>query len=191
MLTSDELIKEISAAIVKLKVVKLRAIIKKQQFSVKDLIDITFHPDKDIAFRAAWILENLFLQKPESYLDQTAYLISRIKEVENPGCKRHYAKIIMHITSPKAPLSIKQKLAEIDLGPVVEQLFDWMINPKVLIAVKVFAAQALFNVRERYPWIAEELESQLRFLMQNGSAAIQTRGRKLLNSLAQPKSSLK
>ena len=183
MLTSDELIKEISATRAKAKVVKLSAILKKEKFSITDLIDITFHPDKNIAFRAAWILENLFLQKPDTYLGNLDYLISKVKDVYNPSCKRHYAKIIMHITSPKAPISIKQKLGEIDLEPVVEQLFDWMIDPKVLIAVKVFASEALFDLRDRYPWISEELTNQIRFLMHNGSAAIQSRGKKLLAKL--------
>ena len=168
---------------VKTKVVKLSAIIQKQRFSIKDLIDITFHPDKNIPFRAAWILENLFLEKPESYIEDLEYLISGVKDVDNPSCKRHYAKILMHITAPKAPAIIKQKLAEIDLEPVVEQLFDWLIDPKILIAVKVFAAEALFNMRDRYDWIAEELANQVRFLMRDGTAAIQSRGRKLLARL--------
>lgn len=168
---------------VKTKVVKLSAIIQKQQFSIKDLIDITFHPDKNIAFKAAWILENLFLQKPESYIGDVEYLISRVKDVDNPSCKRHYAKILMHITAPKAPASIRQKLAAIDIEPVVEQLFDWLIDPKILIAVKVFTAEALFNMRNRYDWIAEELANQVRFLMRDGTAAIQSRGRKILSRL--------
>jgi hypothetical protein len=180
MLTSDELIKEIGTTLTKTKVLKLSAILKKQQFSVKDLIDITFHPDKNIAFRAAWILENLFLQKPENYVENLDYLISRVKDVENPSCKRHYAKILMHLTASKAQVSIKEKLTGIDLEPMVEQLFDWLINPKVLIAVKIFAAEALFNVRDRYPWIGEELANQIRFLMRDGTAAIQSRGKKIL-----------
>jgi hypothetical protein len=183
MLTRDELIKQISATMVKTKVLKLSAILRKEQFALPDLVDITFHPDKNIAFRAAWILENLFLQKPASYLDDMDYLISRIKDVNNPSCKRHYAKIVMHITSPKAPDLIQQKLAEFDLEPVVEQLFDWLIDPKMLIAIKVFATQALFNMRKQFPWITEELANQIQFLMRDGSAAIQSRGRKLLSQL--------
>ena len=183
MLTQDELIKEISKTLVKVKVLKLTAILEKQNFALRDLIEITFHPDKNIAFRAAWILENLFLQKPESYLPDSDYLIGRIPDVKNQSCKRHYAKIVMHITHPKAPSSIQQKLKETDLEPVVTQLFDWLIDPKVLIAVKVFAAEALFNLRERYPWLKEELVEQIKFLMRDGTAAIQSRGRKLLSKL--------
>lgn len=183
MLSNEQLIKEITRSIGKEKVVKLSAILKKEQFAVRDLIDITFNEDHGVAFRAAWLLENLFLQKSELYLEELDYLVSRIGDVHNPSCKRHYAKIMMHITSPKASISIKEKLKQIELEPLVEQFFDWIIDPKILIAVKVFAAETLFNVRDRYPWIRDELAEQLRFLMREGTAAIQTRGRKLLNAL--------
>jgi len=183
MLTRDELVKEISKTLVKIKVEKLTAIMEQQNFALRDLINITFYPDKNIAFRAAWILENLFLKNPGTYLDDLDYLISRVSEVEYPSCKRHYAKILMHITAPKTPASIREKLDEIDLAPIVEQFFDWLIDPKILIAVKVFAAQTLFNMRQRYPWIKEELAEQLKFLMRDGTAAIQSRGKKLLAEL--------
>jgi len=50
----------------------------------------------------------------------------------------------------------------------------------VLVAVKVFAAEALFNIRVHYPWIQDELKDQICFMMRGGTAAIQSRGRKLL-----------
>ncbi|MGZ3753203.1 MAG: hypothetical protein ACXVAU_18105, partial [Mucilaginibacter sp.] len=121
--------------------------------------------------------------KPQTYLDDLDYLVSRIKDVNYPSCKRHYAKIMMHITAPKAPASIREKLDEIDLELIVEQFFDWLIDPKILIAVKVFTARALFNMRERYPWIKEESAEQIKFLMRDGTAAIQSRGKKLLAEL--------
>lgn len=182
-MTKDELIAQLTATFGKTKVDKLSQLVKQQVFALHDLIDLTFYPDKTIAFRAAWLLENVFLVNPVFYLPETDYLLSRFKEVEYESCQRHYAKIIMHLTSPKVHPLIKQKLQQTDLAPIVEHLFDWMINPKILIAVKVFSSEALFNLRERYPWIAAELKEQLQFLMRNGSAAIQARGKKLLAKL--------
>ncbi|GAC1313054.1 MAG: hypothetical protein NVSMB24_35720 [Mucilaginibacter sp.] len=178
-----DLLKQISNTIGKTKVLELTRVLKEQQFALRDLIDLTFYHDKNIAFRAAWILENVFLQNPALYEPDLEYLVSRIKEVKYDSCKRHYAKIMMHITGKKAPAAIQQKLKELDLEPVVEQCFDWMIDPEVLVAVKVFASEALFNMRNRYPWIDEELASEIRFLMRNGTTAIQTRGKKLLSQL--------
>jgi hypothetical protein len=86
----------------------------------------------------------------------------------------------MHITDKRSPQIIRDELQKTDLEPVVAQCFDWLIDAKVKIAVKVFAGEALFNLRFRYPWITEELSNQIKFLMRNGSPAIQSRGRKLL-----------
>lgn len=178
-----DLIKQIDATIGKVKVLELGKILTERRFNLRDLIDITLHPEPDIAFRATWILENVFLQDPEIYLPDLEYLLSTMAIVKAPGSKRHYAKIVMHITDPKAPQIIKHKVQTIDLEQIVEQLFDWMIDPKIKIAVKAFAAEALFNLRHRYDWIAEELANQLQYLMRNGSAAIQSRGKKLLKDL--------
>jgi len=183
MIDREALLKQISGTIGKMKVLALTRILRKEIFALRDLIDLTFYPDKNIAFRAAWILENVFLQDPARYEPDLEYLLSRIHEVKYESCQRHYAKIMMHITNKKAPQIIWEKLLQLELESVVEQCFDWMIDPKVRIAVKVFASEALFNLRGRYPWIAEELANQLQFLMRNGTAAIQSRGRKLLLEL--------
>jgi hypothetical protein len=178
-----QLIKKITTTIGKVKVLELGKILTEKRFNLRDLIDITLHPEPDIAFRAAWILENVFLQYPEIYLPDLEYLLSTMVIVKAPGCKRHYTKIVMHIMDPKAPQIIKDKVQTIDLEQIVEQLFDWMIDPKVKIAVKAFAAEALFNLRHRYNWIAEELANQLHYLMRNGSAAIQARGEEVVEGI--------
>ena len=182
-MTRDELIKQLTATFGKTKVDKLTKIVKEQAFNLHDLIDLTFHEDKTIAFRAAWLLENVFLVNPMFYLSEVDYLLKRYLAVQYPSCQRHYAKIIMHITSPKAHPLIKQKILETDMEPVVEKCFDRMIDPEILIAVKRFSAEALFNLRHRYAWIAEELAAQVQFLMRDGTAAIQTYGKKVLKIL--------
>ena len=182
-MTKDDLIKDLSATLVKTKVDKLSRIVKDQRFNLRDLIDLTFYEDKNIAFRAAWVLENVYLVNPVFYLPDLDYLLARFKEVTNPSCQRHYTKIVRHITMPRTRPLIKQKLQDTDLEPVVEKCFDALIDPKIPIAVKVFSTEVLFNLRNRYDWITEELTNQLHFMMRNGSPGIQTRGRKLLEAL--------
>ncbi|TSJ39456.1 hypothetical protein FO440_17075 [Mucilaginibacter corticis] len=178
-----ELIKQITATIGKLKVLELGKILHNKNFNLRDLIDITLYPDDAIAFRAAWLLENVFLQYPEVYLPDLDYLLSKINLVKSAGAKRHYAKIVMHITDRRAQEIIKEKVNELDLESTITQLFDWMIDPEIKIAVKAFAAEALFNLRHHYYWITEELANQLQFLMRDGTAAIQSRGKRLLKEL--------
>ncbi|MES2108467.1 MAG: hypothetical protein V4577_06965 [Bacteroidota bacterium] len=182
-MTQAELVKRISTTLGKPKVLELSRILTEQNFALRDLIDVTFYPDSMIAFRASWILENVLLADPLKYEPELEYFFSRFKEVKYPGPQRHYIKILMHLTEPTMHPAIKNKLELIDLEPAVEQCFDSIIDPKIKVAVKVFASEALFNLRHRYDWIAEELASQIQFLMRDGSAAIQSRGKKLLTKL--------
>lgn len=178
-----ELVKQITATIGKLKVLELGKILHAKKFNLRDLVDVTLYPDDAIAFRAAWLLENVFLQYPDVYLPDLKYLLSKINAVKSAGAKRHYAKIVMHLTDKNAPAVIKAEVDHFDFEPTIEQLFDWMIDPKIKIAVKAFAAEALVNLRNRYDWITEELIEQLQFFMRNGSPAIQSRGKRLLKEL--------
>ena len=184
MITQCELKKQISATIGKLKVLELTKILEKDGFALHDLIDLTFDANKHIAFRAAWILENLFLKNPGRYEQDLEYLLHRIPDVEHESCQRHYAKILMHTTAPGALPLIISIVQSTNLEAVVEQCFDWIINPRVKIAVKLFSCDALFNLRHRYGIIKDELEDQIKFLMMsNPSPGIVSRGKKLLERL--------
>ncbi len=80
-MNKKELIDQISASIGKRKVLELSKILKEQQFALPDLVAITFHADEGIAFRAAWILENIFLKDPEIYLPHLEYLLLKFPDV--------------------------------------------------------------------------------------------------------------
>ena len=164
-------------------VVELSKKVKAQDFPFHNVIGLTFHPDKQVAFRAAWLMDTLYFDDPVYYLDDINYLLQQIPNVKYPASKRHYSRIALNLTSPRSPKAIQDKLADIDLEQVVEHFFDWMIDPKVKVAVKVFVAESLFNLRHRYPWVLEELGSQIEYLMRDGTAAIQSTGKRLLKEL--------
>lgn len=183
MLTYDQLIKDLTVDPTKGFIERLSVTLREQHFNIDQLIDLTFHPDVQVGFRAAWLLDTTMLAAPRQYVEHLEYFVKRMGEVTNASCKRHYTRIIMHLTAPDAPDAVKQKLAGLDLETVVEQCFDWIIDPKVKVAVKVFAADTLFNLCGRYDWIKEELASQVQFMMRDGGAAIQSRGKKLLAAI--------
>lgn len=183
MLTNDQLIKELSVDPTKGFIERLSVTLKEQHFDIDQLIDLTFHPDTQVGFRAAWLLDTAIMAAPEQYINNLEYFVKRMSQVTNASCKRHYTRIMMHLTAPDAPKAVKEKLADLDLEIVVEQCFDWIIDPKVKVAVKVFAADTLFNLCGRYDWIKEELAGQVQFMMRDGGAAIQSRGKKLLAAI--------
>ncbi|RVU02779.1 hypothetical protein EOD41_02240 [Mucilaginibacter limnophilus] len=186
MLNKQELLKQIEHTIGKPRVLELTALMRKHHFPLTDLIDLTFHEDKNVSFRASWLLENILLKNTAEYIDYLSYLIKRFPDANNPSSQRHYANIMIRLTSPKANKAIKEKLNGVDMEPVIEKLFDWLIDPKVLVAVKCSAGEALMHLSKRYDWIAEELANQMEFLMKNGTAAIQARGKMILGKLEPP-----
>lgn len=183
MLTADQLATEFFKNFSKTKVADLAARVRAEEFNIDQLIDLTFHPEKTLAFRASWLLDRVMLGDKCYHSPHVKYLVSRVKEVTNESCKRQYARIMMFMTLPNAPEVVKQTMNEIELEDLVEQFFDWIIDLKVKIAVKVFAADTLYNLRGRYDWIAEELALQTEFLMQNGGPFIKLRGEKLIAAL--------
>lgn len=128
----------------------------KNDFTVKDVIDLTFHARKDLAFRAAWLLEHIFF-KYYCLGDHLEDFLSRFSQQMHPGPMRHYGKILAFLTGKQARGLQPGQLEKIDFGPLISLMFDWLIDEKVLVATKVHAMQALANLAPRYPWIKDEL----------------------------------
>ena len=187
MITRQQLEERLHTRERKIRFEALAKTLFEEEFPLADLIDLTFHPVDEIAFRAAWLLELTFTISPLAYPDDIAYLIKRFPEVTNDSCRRHFSKILISITRPKTPALIANKVRESDLEPVVETLFDWLIAPEGKIAVKVFSSDLLLQLSGRYPWIKDELNEQVKFMMRDGSAGIQARGRKILKALEKEK----
>jgi hypothetical protein len=181
----EELLWHISETIGKSKVLKLTDILHNRQFNIHDLIEITFFKEREIAFRAAWILENLILTYPLRFVNDIEYILSLFPKVKNKSCQRHYTKIIMYLTGPRIDKQIKQKIDSVDMEAIIECCFDLLIEPKTPVAVKAFASEILFNLRCRYIWISEVLAEQLKIMIPGAKPGIQAKGRRLLSYLDQ------
>lgn len=163
-MTQSQLIQHMSAPGKGTTVAKLGRQIKTENFSLRELVDMTFYEDKEIALKSSRLLQYILLKFPEVYHQDIQYFIDHIFDIKSAGSKKLYAKALMHITSPEVPKDVREMMKEIEMERVVELCFEWMIDPKMLISVRSYAAEALFNLRHRYPWIAEELSKQLEFM---------------------------
>ena len=70
-----------------------------------------------------------------------------------------------------------------ELSPVIETTFEWLINSETPVAVQANCLDILFNLRHKCDWVEEELKSQVVFMLRDGTAAMQSRGKKLLEKL--------
>ncbi|HEY4196687.1 MAG TPA: hypothetical protein VGM63_14185 [Mucilaginibacter sp.] len=168
-MTQSQLIQHFFAPDRKLTVAKLGHQLKRENFSLRELVDLTFHPDQDIALKSSRLLVYILFKFPENYYNDLEYFINSAENIDTPASRKAYAKILMHITSPEVARDVRHKMKEIELERVVELCFVWMTDPKMPVTVRSSASEALFNMRHRYPWIAEELSKQLEFIARTAS----------------------
>ncbi|MBB2150716.1 hypothetical protein [Pedobacter gandavensis] len=158
-----------------------------EYFTVKDVIELTFHSRKELAFRAAWMLEYIFL----NYYclgDHLEDFLSRFPARKQHGPMRHYGKILAFLTSKKAKGLHPGQLERIDFEPLIALMFDWLIDEEVLVAAKVHAMQVLANLAPRYPWIKDELLETIGHLEDMESVAFFMRAKQVRKQLEKVKS---
>ncbi|HUH33881.1 MAG TPA: hypothetical protein VLZ28_07995 [Daejeonella sp.] len=177
------LLKEISGTLVKADIERLSTIICESKFPVGELLNLTFYPQKETAFRAAWILEHLVLTDLDNFRPYIVKFLDCYPKQANQSCRRHFAKILANLTAPK---HVKKYLIPemYSMDCVVEKTFEWLIDPKTPVAVKVYCMEGLFNLKKHAPWIREELEAEIIFLLHDGGAALQSRGKAILKKLS-------
>lgn len=143
--------------------------------------------DVSFAFRAAWILEYIATHYPQRFMPIFTEFLFKMPSQQNPSCQRHFTKILMIITHPKAPDCFRDTYLRVDREHVVETVFGWLIDTRTPVAVQVNCMDVLFNMCAEFPWIAEELKQQIQFFLRDGSAAMQSRGKKILAKLTKIK----
>jgi len=177
MMSKEELLKQLERAMGKSTVLKLAALSSQSTNLIRDLIDLSFYPEKVIAFRASWILENIFLEWKDLFWDELPLFFVKYPLQSNDSCRRHFTKIMMEITKRR------QDVETAEWEPVIEATFGWLVDPASPVAVQANCIDILFNLRDEDDWIGSELKAQVQFLLKNGTAAIQARGKKILGKL--------
>lgn len=182
-MNKEELVAKLGSSMEFQMVATLTDVIETDDIKVADLLDISFYKKKEVAFRAAWMLEYLMTNKPESFVSYIPNLISLLPKQNNPSAMRHYAKIIALFTDRKAIEIYKGKAMEIDFEPVIDVLFTWLVDTEVLVATKVHCMQTLANLAPRYDWIKDELLETIDHLVDIESIAFFARARQIRKQL--------
>lgn len=179
----DELIARLNAPVNFQMVTNLTAIIENHDLDIDDLIGISFHKKKEIAFRAAWMLEYLMIHNPAQFSAYVVKLLELLPEQKNPSAMRHYTKIISLLTDRKADAVYKELRQEIDFEPVIELLFTWLVDTEMLVASKVHCMQSLANLASKYDWIKDDLMQTIDYLEDIESIAFFARARQVKKQL--------
>lgn len=151
-----------------------------QGLSLIDLLELSmYQEDRQLAFRSAWIFETIVL-KDKGLLDKntSSLLIQNLSTLNNWSCARSYTKVLMYLTSSKATY---MQLTEVEYEVITDVSFSWLINPSCPIAVLANCMDILDQLSVKYPWIREELDTQVEYLLRvNPTPAIKSRSLKIL-----------
>ncbi|WP_256004362.1 hypothetical protein [Pedobacter deserti] len=155
------------------------AVLKDQEVSIPDLFDISFHKRKEIAFRAAWMLEYLMVHEPERFAPHVKTLLEHLAEQQNHSAMRHYTKMVALLTAKNAHPLYLELVEATDFEPVIDVLFTRFVTPEVLVASKVHCMQALANLAPRYRWIKDDLMETIDYLTDIESIAFFARAKQV------------
>ncbi|SKB91649.1 hypothetical protein [Daejeonella lutea] len=175
------LIEELSKPIGKKSVISFA---QKHRAKADEVLKLCAYQNYEVAFRAAWILEAITELDTTALNPHITKFIDTYLKLANHGVQRHFTKILMGLThSYDGKIVLPEDKAE----AVVGITFEWLIEPQTPVAVKVNCMDILYNFKDKNEWIADELRAQIEFQLQNGSAALQSRGRRILAKFSRKK----
>lgn len=145
-------------------------ILRRQPMLFSDLIEGLRHPDELVRMRAADVVEKLTVKNPEWLRPFRVQLIKLAAGAEQPELRWHLAQVL-----PRLELSRRDCM-------IVAAVFRCYLRDRSRI-VKTFAMQGLADLTKQDPSLMNSIRPILTSLTRTGSAAMKSRGRKLLAQL--------
>ena len=180
---SDLLLTILKSTLSKGRVEELAKTITESKFKVKELIDLTFNEEEQIAFRASWILETLYINHVFYFWPNATYFLRKFDQQNNLSSRRHYGKILALMTAKKAPFYIEETIRTYKTDGLVETVFEWLIDDQVPVAVKSHCLNILANLSSKHDWIKEELIQTMDFLVDKESIAFYAKVKQIRKQL--------
>ena len=141
------------------------------------LIDLVLEGDDTISKYASWIISHCMERYPHLVLPHIEDLLKNLERVRlNDSVLRSTVKALSMADIPH------------DLqGYALQHCFDLLLNPKSAVAIQVHAMQTIFNISRKEPDLLQELQMVIEEGLPYGTAAYQSRGRRILKEIGKLK----
>ncbi len=151
--------------------------------TLKTFFNLMFHSNPSVCFRASWVLETVSIQQLDRIEPIMADMMIHFSRLKIPSCQRHISRIIILLNKKTSKSSVKQAYLKLDLEPVVETLFSWLVNESTPVAVKANCMEALVGFIPKHVWIKDELLETTEYLSSRESVAFYGRLKKVRQML--------
>lgn len=139
---------------------------------LSDLMECFLDNDLRICQRAAWPVGDLGEKFPTLISPYLPQLIAALEHPKHDAIVRNTVRTWQNMPIPEAYQ-----------GKVYEICFQYIIEPKVAIAIRAFSMTVCAQICKQIPELADELILAIEDQMENGSAGICSRGRRVIKML--------
>lgn len=144
--------------------------------AVVELMVCFLGDETKVVQRSAQVVGNLGRHHPEMLQPWWEELLQAGKEPVHIAIRRNVARYFCELELP-LPKKLEKDLAE--------SFTAWATDPKVPVAVAVFAMQFVADRHQSYPKLAKQIQHEIESRMDTGSAGFCNRGRKILKQIGQ------
>jgi len=149
------------------------------------LFELSLSKNSQLAFHAAWVLENCILDNT-SLLDAHAdRLLAVIPSLQNNSVRRHFCKLFktwLEGNQNKLTEWIEARNSEVE--GLIEACYGWLLSTDVPVAVRVHCLEILWILSNQYIWIAEELPNTLRLIQIDSTPGVKAMVRRIKKTRA-------
>lgn len=152
---------------------------------MEELLGYCTEVNDPISYKAAWVLEMVFLENPATFYPYIDYFFQILPQLTHVSAIRPFGKIgsILCETFYQSENHPIHKLLKIShRKQLVETCFDWLISNQKT-AAKAYAMQSLFELGKEFEWIHPELQQIIQNNYELELPAYRARARMVLKSL--------
>lgn len=187
----ERLIERLQFLMGKKDVLTLAQLFADMEDGVPILFDLCQSENEKLSFHAAWVLENLLTSHPDLFGLSLSRIVELIPTVKSPSLQRHFSKLLNRAledcAKDRLPKDACRRLKAMDMEPIVETCFEWLIDRETKPAVKAHCMDILYHLSKRYAWIAEELPYVIEVQIIDGTPGVTSKGRKMLDAMRREK----
>lgn len=139
---------------------------------LNNLYTLIFSGEEKIKWKAAWVFEHIFMEKPELVNSYLSDLVYRFPDIKESGVIRHIAKILS-----------MSDIISLANGRIIDVCFNHLISEAIPVAVKSHCISILFNFTKEFPDLKRELILILEEQIPNNSVGFKSKARKIIKKL--------
>ncbi|MDR2928296.1 MAG: hypothetical protein LBV41_08895 [Cytophagaceae bacterium] len=129
-------------------------------------------PEQTVAWRTAWIIDKIAEKNTTLITPFHAVFVDALKVTPHNGVRRHLLKILGN--SPTQAC---------EDGELIDKCFEWIVHPKIPVAVKANAMELIYRLCCIYPELATELTLVIEDGFLTGTAGYRCKGKNILKLL--------